>query len=1161
MRFLSTIIKELPEFKAMENNLAQNITPSLIVGGSDIHKAHFILGASETKKPILVITPDENMARRLVEDINSLAGVSSSKVAYLYPTKDFSLRLEETASREYEQLRLFVLSKLQNKDIEIVCCCAEALLQHTIPPACLKDRHFVLDMKKPCKLEVLKESLIRSGYEKREQVEGVAQFCIRGGIVDIFPVNCENPIRLELWGDEIDTMAFFDLETQRRTDSIKKIEITPAAEVLFESTEELKKALEALISKTKPEKQKEKLTAELSRLESGILPGSYDKYIALAYEKPATLFDYFNDGVIFVSEYQDMRERIKTYLWQQQEDQKQLLEEGLLTKALICFDEDMPFLLSRLQSKDNLCVFMDTFGRSNQDMRFADLQSGSFVQNGSFSGEQKMLIEEITSLIEQEYAVIIMAGTKKAANTLASDLKQAGFNSSVYSKEYDNEAPYKRVVVMSNSLSSGFEYPDIKVSVITTVGTEGQHAARRDRYKKGKQLKSLTDLAVGDLVVHISHGIGVFEGIKKLEMQGLVKDYIKISYAGSDVLYVPVVQLDLVSKYIGARDDGKVKLNKLHSTEWQNTRRRVKQAVADMADELIKLYASRMEAKGFSFGQDTEWQKDFEQHFPYVETDDQLRCVDEIKADMELGAPMDRVLCGDVGFGKTEVAMRACFKAVMDSKQVAVLCPTTILAWQHFQSFTKRFEGFPINIEVLSRFRTPKQQKEILKRLKAGLVDIIIGTHRIVQKDVFFKDLGLAVIDEEQRFGVAHKERFKAMFNSVDMLTLSATPIPRTLNMAISGIRDMSTIEQAPSDRHPVQTYVLEYDKGIVMDAIRRELRRGGQCYYIHNKIETIEQTASAINSAIPEAKVAFAHGRMDEKQLSEIWRQLVEHEIDVLVCTTIIETGVDVPNCNTLIIDHADHMGLSQLYQLRGRVGRSGRRAFAYFTFTRGKILTEISAKRLAAIREFTKFGSGFHIALRDLEIRGAGSILGGQQHGHMEAVGYDMYIRLLSEAIAERKGEKPDTSSHECLIDLKMDAHIPENYIETTAARIDIYKKIASVKTQEDKSDITDELIDRFGEPPTAVLSLLQVAMLRNALASFGFDEISEKASGIMMYQKGLDMEMAGGLVKALPGRVFINASSKPYISVKSKKEEKQTAVQILTDVVTVLNEVKTQ
>lgn len=557
-----------------------------------------------------------------------------------------------------------------------------------------------------------------------------------------------------------------------------------------------------------------------------------------------------------------------------------------------------------------------------------------------------------------------------------------------------------------------------------------------------------------------------------------------------------------------------------------------------MADELIRLYAERMQVKGHAFSDDSDWQRDFEAHFPYEETDDQLRCVQEIKEDMERQTPMERLLCGDVGFGKTEVALRAAFKCVLDSKQCAILCPTTILAWQHYQTVLKRMEGFPIKIELLSRFRTPKQQKEIIKQLKTGEIDIIIGTHRLVQKDIEFKDLGLAIIDEEQRFGVAHKERFKEMLRGVDMLTLSATPIPRTLNMAMSGIRDMSVIEEPPQDRHPVQTYVVEYDFSIICDAIRRELRRNGQVYYIHNRVESIENCAAKLKNAIPDARIGIAHGKMSEDDLSAVWRQLMEHEIDILVCTTIIETGVDVPNCNTLIIENADYMGLSQLYQLRGRVGRSSRRAFAYFTFHRGKVLSEVATKRLAAIREFTKFGSGFRIALRDLEIRGAGSILGARQHGHMEAVGYDMYLRLLSEAVSEKRGEAPIRKTEECLVDIQIDAHIPEKYISNLSQRIDVYKKIACVRTETDCMEMLDELIDRFGDPPASVKGLIDIAMLRNTAAMLGFTEINQKGDALLMVPEKLDMALAGVLASVLNGRVFVNAGAKPYISVKMKK-----------------------
>lgn len=1148
MKIFSTIAGKLPQFVKLVENMSSKKSPTLLVGASEIHKAHFIFAANDgLKGNTIVITHDEPSARMLVDDINSMEGKT---IAFLYPARDFTLRQSEVASREYEQIRLGVLSRIQSGECKIVVASIDAAVQHTIPPEYLKERRFMIKSSGTYTTQNLSKKLMRSGYEQKSQVEGVAQFCVRGGIIDIFPPNHKNPVRIELWGDEVDTMAYFDIQTQRRTERIEKINITPANEVLFDSAESLIEKLSSFIYKSKNEKVKTVLGHDLDRLKSGISLNSLDKYLSIAYETPATIFDYFESPNIFISEYASIKERCKNYLWQEQEDIKQLLEEGELTKELVNFNESLPYVLNRV--KDCPSCYMDTFARTNQDVKFADLISINPIQTSGFSGELKLLSEDATELLEQDYAVIVVAGTIKAASALAGDLKALSINAD-YTKDTE-ELSYGKLTVMAGSLSSGFEYPEIRVNLITT-GKPASQKQRSEKFKKGKQLRNLTDLVKGDLVVHISHGIGIFEGINKLEMQGVIKDYIKISYAGSDTLYVPVTQLDLVSKYIGPREDGKVKLNKLHSVEWTKTRQRVKQAVADMADELILLYAKRMEAEGHAFSEDTEWQKDFEQHFPYTETDDQLRCAVEIKADMEKSQPMDRVLCGDVGFGKTEVAMRACFKAVMDSKQVAVLCPTTILAWQHFQSFTQRFEAFPIKVEVLSRFRTPKQQTEIIRKMKTGEIDIVIGTHRLVQKDIRFKDLGLAIVDEEQRFGVKHKEHFKEMFTNVDMLTLSATPIPRTLNMAISGIRDMSTIEQAPQDRHPVQSYVLEFDIGIIAEAIKKELRRGGQVYYIHNRIEDIDLCASKIHAAVPEARIATAHGRMDEKQLSEIWRQLLDKEIDILMCTTIIETGVDVANCNTLIIENADHMGLSQLYQLRGRVGRSNRRAFAYFTFTRGKVLTEISSKRLEAIREFTKFGSGFRIAMRDLEIRGAGNILGAHQHGHMEAVGYDMYLRLLTEAIAERKGEAPASQSFECLIDLRLDAHIPENYIDNTGTRIDIYKKIAAIKSKEDELDVTDELIDRFGDPPPAVISLLDVAFLRNTLAAFGFEEISEKPQALLLYPNKLDMQIVSALIAAMNGRVMVNASNRPYITVKPNKGSKIEPIALLREVVAAL------
>ena len=770
-------------------------------------------------------------------------------------------------------------------------------------------------------------------------------------------------------------------------------------------------------------------------------------------------------------------------------------------------------------------------------------------QTAPWGGEIRQLSEDLRSFIDRNYSVIVLAGSEKTLPIIAEDLRNDGVPCDIMTEE--TTLTKGRVLITTGCLSSGYDYPDIKTALITQAKAMSSKRKLKKK-KKGEEIKSLADIAPGDLVVHALHGIGRFEGIRKLELEGITKDYITIKYAGTDVLYVPVTQMDLISRYIGPRDDTGVKLNKLSSNEWQKTRSRVKKAVKDMADELIALYAKRSKTKGFAFSEDNDWQNDFEARFDYTETDDQLRCIEEIKQDMMKPTPMDRLLCGDVGFGKTEVAFRAAFKCMLDGKQCAVLVPTTVLAWQHYQSALKRFEHFPFKIELLSHFRTKKQQEEILKQVALGTVDMVIGTHRLVQKDVKFKDLGLAIIDEEQRFGVAHKERFKEAFTGVDVLTLSATPIPRTLNMAMSGIRDMSVIEEPPVDRYPVQTYVIEHNMGVIIQAINKELRRGGQVYYIHNRVETIDLCAAKIAELIPDARIAVAHGQLSEERLSDIWTELVDHEIDILVCTTIIETGVDVPNVNTLIIEDADNLGLSQLYQLRGRVGRSNRRAFAYFTFRRGKVLTEIASKRLDAIREFTQFGSGFRVAMRDLEIRGAGSILGGRQHGHMEAVGYDMYLQLLNEAIAEETGQTPPRTPEECLIDLQIEAHIPDDYIESLAGRLDAYRKIAAVSTKEESIDLLDEFIDRYGDPPKAIQGLVTVALTRNMAGKAGITEITQRSNTLLIYVKTAGMEQVQALVKAFGGRVSVNGSAdKPYIAIKLTKTDRpveimQTAVE---------------
>ncbi|MDD6033234.1 MAG: transcription-repair coupling factor [Oscillospiraceae bacterium] len=1141
MKLFSAVAHNLESYGRMLEDLKKGNTPALCTGLGAIHKANFITAAAEDlAQPIVVLCEDDIAAARLASDLNAMAG---EERALIYPSRDLAYRQMETISSEYEQARLGVLSRILTGDAPIVVASVQAAMGRTIPPDRLRESTFTVTVEQAVPMEELVARLAAAGYIRRPQVDGVGQYAVRGGIVDVFLPREQSPIRVEYWGDEIDTLSYFELDSQRRTDPADRLSVSPASEVVA-NDETLKEPLAALIQSLGSRKStaaaKEVLQKDLDTLESGMELDSYDKYFPLVYDRFCCLLDYYDNAPVFYSEQSAGKENARAVFWQYSEDIKLLFSEGQLCKGLDSYMLSPEELEARLEG--HRAVYLETFARTTVG-RIKDLITVSPLQNSGWNGDLKLLKSDLDPLLEQGYCCVVMSGTPKSAETLAEDLKSIGLPA-----QYERDLKairYRKVFVLAGNLSSGFEYPEIKFS-LTTTSRSYNLPAKKPKKRKGEEIRSLSDLTQGDYVVHVTHGIGVFDGIHKLDVHGVVKDYIKIKYAGSDILYVPVTQLDLVSKYIGPREDSKVKLNRLHSGEWQKTRQRVRKAVDEMADELIALYAKRMSAKGYAFSEDTEFQRDFEAHFEYQETDDQLRCIQEIKADMERPVPMERLLCGDVGFGKTEVALRAAFKCVTEGKQCAILCPTTILAWQHFQTLRQRMGNFPVRVELLSRFRSPKEQKQIVRELEKGLVDIVVGTHRLVSKDIHFKDLGLAIIDEEQRFGVAHKERFKEMLASVDMLTLSATPIPRTLNMAMSGIRDMSVIEEAPQNRHPIQTYVLEYDEGIVMEALRKELRRGGQAYYIHNNIETIHGVAARIKEAIPEARIAVAHGKMPEEELSQVWKQLMEQEIDILVCTTIIETGVDVSNCNTLVIENADRMGLSQLYQLRGRVGRSNRRAYAYFTFQRGKVLTEVAAKRLSAIREFTKFGSGFRIALRDLEIRGAGNILGTRQHGHMEAVGYDMYLRLLSEAVAEKRGEAPAVqATAECLVDVQLEAHIPEKYIENLSQRIDVYRKIASIKTEEDSLDVLDELIDRFGEPPASVKGLIDVALLRNTAAQFGFKEITQKGDSLHLIPEKLDPNLVAMLNTVLKGRCTAVASGTPCVVVKMKNSDALTCM----------------
>lgn len=1128
MEIFYDIASRLSFFKDIKNCLIKGYTPAAVTGVSGIHKAQLTAALSRIGS-CLLICDDEATATKAAADINEMTG---SETACVYPAKDMNFAYMEGISREYEHRRIGALSAIASGRCRVMAASIEACLQGTIPPQKLEEYTFRIEMCGEVSLEELQTKLIAAGYSRTDKVEGQAQFSVRGSIIDIFPVQEKQPVRIELWGDEVDTMAYFDVESQRRNDTIESIDICPALEIIFSSNEELKEKLENLSKSVRgrlTDKIREHIYKDIDLVDSGITLTDLDKYYTLAYGETSTVFDYFKDGFCAVSEYSNCLDKGRAALSQLAEDMKILYTEGILFKKLEGFCTDLPTIEGKITSMRS--VFLDTFMRSNNGIKFKRLINTDCRQTSAWGGSIVNLEEELKGLCENGYCTIVLAGSEKTVPIIVKDLCEAGLPAQLMSE--NSQIAENTVYVSTGSLSAGFDYPDIKCALITQM--KSMTAKRKKpKHKAGEEIKALSDIHSGDLVVHAMYGIGKFVGIRNLETNGVKKDYITISYAGTDVLYVPVTQLDLVSRYIGPRDDGAVKLNKLNSTEWTRTRNKVRSAVKDMAEELTRLYAQRQMAKGYAFSEDDDWQLDFEERFDYQETDDQLRSIQEIKSDMQKGTPMDRLLCGDVGFGKTEVALRAAFKCITNGKQCAILAPTTVLAWQHYQTAVKRFEHFPVKVELLSRFRSPREQAAIVRELKRGTIDLVIGTHRLVSKDVYFKDLGLAIIDEEQRFGVAHKEKFKENHHGVDILTLSATPIPRTLNMALSGIRDMSVLEEPPMDRHPITTYVIEHEAGVIVQAINKELRRGGQVYYIHNRIETIHRTAAKIHELIPDARIAIAHGQIGEAELSEIWRQVVEHEVDILICTTLIETGIDVPNVNTLIIEDADRLGLSQLHQLRGRVGRSNRRAFAYFTFRRGKVLSEQAAKRLQAIREFTQFGSGFHIAMRDLEIRGAGSILSAKQHGHMEAVGYDMYLRLLNEAIAEQKGEALPPSPEDCLVDIAIDAYIPEDYIENPAQRIDAYRRIASINDRADSQDVLDELIDRYGDPPKAVIGLTEVALMRNRASSLGIKEIKQNNDKMLFYIRSIEPEQINALVKKYKNRLRFVDQAKPYFSI---------------------------
>lgn len=1135
MKFIEKILANDPDFGLLLKDIQNGRRPLACTGLSFIHKAAVLAAVhSITNRKMTVVTPDEASAFEFANDAAAL-GLK----ALVFPLRDYFLGNISGYSKEYEHKRTNTLSALADGAFDLLCLSVDAAVQYTVPPEILKRARFTLKQGDTIDSDELTNRLLWAGYVRSEQCEGKGQFSKRGGIFDVFPITSDLPCRIEFWGDEIDVISYFDPETQRRTENTKSVEVSPACELLFDMNELSGKLKDYLNNDKKlTDKQKKILSGDIAALENGIaiLP---DRYISFIYPGRQTVFDYIEDTLIFLSESGNITERLKSMEIQQSADVENFLEEGFLSaktaKLWLSKSEFWGFVDSS--------VILENFPRGSYELNVKDIINFNYKRSTPWSGDLNILFEDIDYTISQKGKVVILAGEKRAANVLCRELNERGINAVFMENPQEIKSS---VTITLGGLSSGFEIPSQRFLLITRRYIASDSKPRRKRPKNAQEIGSLDELHPGDYVVHEAHGIGIFDGIKQITNGGVTKDYIKIKYAKSDVLYVPVTQLDLVSRYIGAStEDGSIRLNRLGGSEWQKTRKRVKASVRDMAKQLTALYAKRMAAKGYAFGPDTDLQNDFERRFEYDETEDQLRCVNEIKADMERDVPMDRLLCGDVGFGKTEVALRAAFKCISEGKQCAMLVPTTILAMQHYNTVVRRFGEMPVSVSLLNRFVSPKRQKKIIDDLKCGRLDMVIGTHRLISKDVEFKNIGLVIIDEEQRFGVAQKERLKELYPFVDILTLSATPIPRTLNMALSGLRDMSSIDEAPGDRHPVQTYVLEYNLGVIIDAINKEIRRGGQVYYLHNRVETIERCAAKLKQKLPDVNIGIAHGKMSEDELTDIWKKLLEHEIDVLVCTTIIETGIDVPNANTLIIEDADRMGLAQLHQLRGRVGRSARRAYAYFTFGQNKQLSDVAAKRLEAIREYTEFGSGFKIAMRDLEIRGAGSILGGEQHGNMESVGYDMYLKLLSEAINEEKNGAPPQDDMPCTIDLNVSAHIPESYIGSLSARLGIYKRIANIRNDADVSDVIDELCDRFGEPPEAVMGLINIAILRSKAAAAKIAEITGTTNTAILHINSIEPEVVQKLSDYFGNRFTLNAAGKPVYTIRLLKGQKMSSL----------------
>ena len=1149
MNFLLSALLELPEYKSLLRHIEAGRCAALS-GAGQLTRSHGMAALyAAAGRPAVVVCQDDLEAQKVQAELAAFLGAEPP----ILPTRELTLYNAAVVSRGWEQKRLQMLYAMAKGEIPLLVASVEALSLRTMPRSTLYETAVHLKTGGAYPLEDLCHKLTACGYSRTTLVEGVGQYSVRGGILDVFSPACELPIRAEFWGDDLDAMGLFDPLTQRRTENIDEAVLLPVAETVPllhpGGVEGLCQDIDGLIARQKRRRiPNEALLSTLEQdretLQNGISFPAADRYMALIYPEFATAADYISkDAMVLFCDHGTLIRASGA-----REENFGLELDGFLQSGMLCGD-----LCDLTVTFEDLCgklagrpaVYFDTFLSKAypQTLPPKELLQITCKQLPSYGGSLETAASDLGYYQKNGFRSVVLCGNRRRGEILAELLADKGISASMAFPAETLPQP-GAILLTDGSLPAGMEYRALNLAILT----EGQLSAlpRRKKAVRKKatnrqKLNSFADLSPGDLVVHEHHGIGRYVAMEQMKLDGVVKDYVKIAYQGTDVLYVPATQLDLVSKYIGAGEDTNIRLNKLSTDTWQRTKAKAKAAAKELATDLIKLYAARKRLPGYAFSADTPWQAEFENNFEYTETEDQLRCINEIKQDMEAPAPMDRLLCGDVGFGKTEVALRAAMKAILDSKQVAILVPTTVLAQQHYVTATARFHGYPITIDVLRRFRTAAQQKKTLQRLETGQVDLIVGTHKLLQKGIKFKNLGLLIIDEEQRFGVSHKERLKELSVGVDVLTLSATPIPRTLNMALSGLRDMSTIETPPSDRYPVQTFVLEHDDTLLDDAIRRELHRGGQIYYLHNRVESIEQTAARLKNRHPEAEIATAHGKMNEEQLSDVMQRMADGDVQILVCTTIIETGIDIPNVNTLIIEDADRLGLAQLHQLRGRVGRSSRHAFAYLTFRKGRLLSEVAEKRLTAIREFAEFGSGFKIAMRDLEIRGAGDLLGAEQSGHLMSVGYDMYLKLLEEAVLEERGEQ-QLKEPECVADLSVTANIAKDYVSSGEQRMDLYRRMAAVRTQTDADELLDEIVDRYGDPPKGVMNLIAVALLRAKAAKAGISRIEQKGDTVTLTLEQFDFAAISAVCAeaAYKGRIFFGAGDKPMLSLRLKKGE---------------------